>query len=129
MNVLLDTCAFLYWVSQSPKLSARARETIEDPDNRIFFSAASAMEIAIKQHSGKLILPDAADRYVPSKLQEHSFERIDIAVEHALHVYSMQWHHKDPYDLLILSQCILLGLPVLSDDTKFGSYPVTVIWK
>jgi PIN domain nuclease of toxin-antitoxin system len=110
-------------------MSVVARETIEDPDNRILFSAASAMEIAIKQHSGKLTLPDAADRYVPLKLQEHSFEMLDITVEHALHVYAMPRHHKDPFDLLIISQCIVLGMPVLSDDAQFTSYPVTVIWK
>jgi PIN domain nuclease of toxin-antitoxin system len=97
-------------------------------DNRVFFSAASAMEIAIKQHSGKLILPDAADRYVPAKLAEHSFEVLDVKVEHALHVYAMPWHHKDPFDQLILAQCLLLDLPVLSDDALFSRYGVTVIW-
>jgi PIN domain nuclease of toxin-antitoxin system len=128
VNVLLDTCAFLYWVSDSRRLPARARATIEDPDNRIFFSAASAMEIATKQRSGKLTLPDAAHLYIPRKLAEHAFERLEITVEHALHVYTMAWHHKDPYDLLILSQSILLGLPLLSDDSVFAHYPVTLIW-
>jgi len=54
---------------------------------------------------------------------------LDISVEHALHVYSLQWHHKDPWDLLILSQSILLKMPLLSDDSWFDKYPVTVIWK
>jgi PIN domain nuclease of toxin-antitoxin system len=129
VNLLLDTCAFLYWVSGSPKLSARAREAIENTANRIFLSAASAMEIATKQRSGKLILPDAAHVYVPKKLEEHAFERLDSTIDHALHVYSMTWHHKDPYDLPILSQSILLGMPIVSDDSLFGSYPVTVLWK
>jgi PIN domain nuclease of toxin-antitoxin system len=128
-NVLLDTCAFLYWVSDSRRLSARARATIADPDNRVYFSAASAMEISTKQQSGKLILPDSADRYVPSQLAEHAFERLDITVDHALHVSLMTWHHKDPFDLQILSQSILLRMPVVSDDSVFASYPVTVIWK
>jgi PIN domain nuclease of toxin-antitoxin system len=128
VDVSLDTCAYLYWVSGNPKLSARARAVIENPDNRIFFSAVSAMEIAIKQRAGKLSLPEPAHLYVPRTLQEHAFERLDLTVQQALHVHSMTWHHKDPFDLLLLSQCILLGMPILSDDAVFQNYPMTVIW-
>src|SRR5207245_2517889 len=128
-NALLDTCGFLYWASGDARLPARVRAILDDADNKIFFSAASAMEIVLKQHSGKLTLPEPAEIYVPKKLAEFEFEMLDIKVAHALHVSSMEWKHKDPFDLLILSQCILLKIPVLSDDGLFEKYPVTVIWK
>jgi PIN domain nuclease of toxin-antitoxin system len=67
--------------------------------------------------------------HVPEKLTEHRFQSLPITVEDALHVATMAWHHKDPYDLLILSQSILHNLPILSDDALFASYPVTVIWR
>jgi PIN domain nuclease of toxin-antitoxin system len=128
VNVLLDTCAFLYWTSGDPRLSARARDVIEDTDNTIFFSVVSAFEIANKQHSGKLTLPDHAERYVPAKLKEFSFQCVDIKIEHALCMRSLVWHHKDPFDLLIISQAICLGMPVLTRDDRFQNYPVTVLW-
>lgn len=128
MNVLLDTCAFLYWASSEKKLSARARDVIEDADNNVFFSVASAFEIAIKQHSGRLILPDEAGRSVPAKLKEFSFECVDIKLEHALYVRLLDWHHKDPFDRLIISQSICLQMPILTDDNAFKNYPITVLW-
>ncbi len=70
MRVLLDTHAFLWWVMDDAQLSDRVRDVICDRDNRIFLSAASAWELAIKVGIGKLTLPEPVETYVPSRLVE-----------------------------------------------------------
>jgi PIN domain nuclease of toxin-antitoxin system len=138
VTALLDTHTFLWWVTNDTRrLSRRVIRTLEDPDNRIFFSAASAMEIAIlaaedsqvsKGRRLEIRWPDAPDRYVEEQLHVNGFDRLPILVRHALHVYALPWHHHDPFDRLLIAQSHLEGMPLLSADSAFDRYPVQVIW-
>ena len=128
MRVLLDTHVFLWWITDDPRLSARARSVIGDGGNRLFLSAASGWEMAIKAALGRLELPDHPERFIPQQLSLNAIEALPVTMGHALHVYSLPLHHRDPFDRLIIAQAQLEKLPILTSDAQIARYPVEVIW-
>lgn len=128
MRVLLDTHAFLWWITDDPRLSERARKIIGDGKNRLYLSAASGWEVAIKAALGRLKLPDAPERFIPEQLALNAIETLPVRMSHALHIYSLPRHHRDPFDRLLVAQAQLEKLPILTADTQIARYPVEVIW-
>ncbi|MCJ7626408.1 MAG: type II toxin-antitoxin system VapC family toxin [Anaerolineaceae bacterium] len=128
MRVLLDTHAFLWWIMDDPQLSDRSREIISDGRNEILFSAASGWEIAIKARIGRLILPNPPDKFISEQIVENAFTPLAVQLSHALHVFHLPEHHKDPFDRLLISQCQLEGIPILTTDLFIPEYAVDVIW-
>jgi PIN domain nuclease of toxin-antitoxin system len=128
MNMLLDTHAFLWWIDDNPKLSPRAREIISDAGNMLFLSAASGWEIAIKARLGKLTLPDDLERFIADQLVANTFNSLPIQLSHALHVYTLPAHHRDPFDRILVAQSQLEDMPILTADPQIAQYPVEVIW-
>jgi PIN domain nuclease of toxin-antitoxin system len=84
MRVLLDTHAFLWWVTDDPQLSSTSRSIIADSGNILFLSVASVWEIVIKTKSGKLTLPESVEEYIPNRLALNRFESLDIQMTHTL---------------------------------------------
>ncbi len=128
MQVLLDTNAFLWWVTNDPKLSAKAKTIISNPQNDIFFSIVSAWEIVIKVQIGKLPLPETPDIYLPSRIAYYDFQTLSIEMVDVLKIWQLETHHKDPFDRLLIAQSQTHSLPILTADSKFSLYDVTVIW-
>lgn len=128
MNVLLDTHTFLWWIDDDPRLSPRAREIIGNADNTVFLSAASGWEIAIKARLGRLRLPDELARFIAEQMTVNAFRALPISLSHALHVYTLPAHHRDPFDRLLVAQSQLEGLPILTADPQIVQYPVQVLW-
>ena len=128
MRALLDTQAFLWWITDSALLSAHAREVIADSGSELFFSAASAWEIAIKAQRGRLQLPDRPGRFIPEQLSLNAFDPLPVELSHALQVYHLPDHHRDPFDRLLVAQSQLEDLPILTADPRFSKYDVQVIW-
>jgi len=128
MRALLDTHTFLWWNMDDPRLSEKASDFIADGSNEIFFSAASAWEIAIKAARGRLILPEPPQTYIAKRISLHHFSPLAVQVIHAVKVYELPEHHRDPFDRLLIAQCQLEGLPILTDDPNIARYPLTVIW-
>ncbi|MBC8136685.1 MAG: type II toxin-antitoxin system VapC family toxin [Fibrella sp.] len=128
MNALLDTHTFLWWLANDPQLSDLARDTIRNPTNYIFVSPASAWEIAIKCGTGKLTLPELPPTYVTSRILANGFEPLPITIEHVLQTYHLPFHHRDPFDRLLIAQSIVEDMPIISVDAVFASYPVRTIW-
>ncbi|NUO80894.1 type II toxin-antitoxin system VapC family toxin [candidate division KSB1 bacterium] len=128
MKVLLDTHAFLWLMVDDPRLSATARATFQDVNNHFLLSMASVWEMAIKAGLQKLKLPAPARDYVATRTQRHNIHVLDISLEHCGRVESLPFHHKDPFDRLIIAQAIIENLPILTDDKDFDSYPITKIW-
>ena len=128
MRALLDTHTFLWWNLDSPQLSANAREFITNGANEIFLSAASAWEIAIKAAKGRLTLPEPPDQYVANRLRLHQFSALPIELSHALEVYRLPDIHPDPFDRLLIAQCQLEDIPILTGDSEIGRYQIEVIW-
>ncbi len=128
MRILLDTHAFLWWVTDSDELSRRARRLIGDGRNEIFFSAASAWEIAIKSGLHRVTLPEDAQTYIPAQLEENAFQILPIQLQHALRVVTLPDLHRDPFDRLLVAQALSEELAILSRDERLATYSVRVLW-
>ncbi len=125
----MDTHVFLWWGTNDPQLSPLAQEIISDGENELFFSTVSGWEIAIKASLGKLEnVPQGLGDFLDEELPKNGFEVLPVRLKHALGVYDLPHHHKDPFDRLLIAQAIAEGLYVLSKDSKFSSYPVRVVW-
>lgn len=128
MRLLLDTHVFLWWIEDAPDLSRKARAAIANPDNQCFLSLASSWEMAIKLSLGKLRLPDAIERFIPQQLAENGFSQLQIDFRHVARVASLAFHHRDPFDRLLVAQAMEEKLSVVSADKQFAKYGVKRIW-
>lgn len=129
MKVLLDTHVFLWWVGGGAgRISARAKEAIEDPANEVYVSAVTGMEIASKASRGRLELPAPAERYVPDRMGRHRFHPLSIDVAHALRAGSLPDIHRDPWDRLLIAQAQLESMVMASADPAIGQYDLDLLW-
>lgn len=128
MRALLDTHAFLWWISDDRRLSDRAREIIADGRNELYFSAASGWEISIKVDLGRLEVPENLERFIGDQLSRNAITSLPIYLSHALHTRTLPDHHGDPFDRILVSQALLEKLPLLTADRQMARYPVEVVW-
>lgn len=128
MRLLVDTQAFLWWVDGGAKLSRKARGAIADPGNECLFSLASCWEMAIKVSLGKLRLEDPIDTFVPAQLSANRFSLLDISFRHTARVAKLAFHHRDPFDRLLVAQALEDGLAVVTADPVFLKYGVKRLW-
>lgn len=124
MKLLLDTHAVLWWLSGEPRFGAEASRHLADPTNQVFLSAVVVWEVAIKRSLGKLDAP--AD--LRSVLLGAGALPLPIGLEHAERVEELPWHHRDPFDRLIVAQALVEGAAVVTHDDTFESYDVPVVW-
>ena len=103
MDLLLDTNAFLWFCEDNPKLSSIGKQYIENPNNTSFISMASLWEIAIKLSLGKLKLKIPFEKFV-ELVEDNGFMILSITFEHALNVSKLEFHHRDPFDRLLISK-------------------------
>ena len=127
-DYLLDTCALLWWMADAPELGRAARRAIGDRRNRIVVSAATLWEIAIKTSFGKLTLSAPFDELIPAQLKLNGIDLLNIKVDHLSTLTTLPFHHRDPFDRLIIAQAIVEKLPVISLDGTFDAYGVTRHW-
>lgn len=128
MSVLLDTHVFLWWISDDPRLSRRARHILQDLAERRILSAASLWEIALKVGTGKLRLGENPKALLVSMMAAYRIETLPVQSSHTLAVLDLPAHHKDPFDRLLVAQGRLEALPLLTDDAWIRRYDVPVIW-
>ncbi len=128
MRVLLDTHVFLWWITDDPRLTVRARAVIGDGKNTIFFSAASAWEIAIKARLGKLKAPGDLRAFIAEQLALNNITPLPVRLSHALYVYVLPDYHRDPFDRLLVAQAQIENLLLLTSDLQIAKYAVEIIW-
>ncbi|MHC5825116.1 MAG: type II toxin-antitoxin system VapC family toxin [Nostoc sp.] len=128
MRALLDTHAFIWWVTNDPKLFANARDVIADSANILFLSVVSAWEIIIKNKLGKLTLLEPVEQYIPSRLAINRFESLPIQMSHVLQVASLPSIHRDPFDRILIAQSQVENLPIVTIDQLITQYLVQTIW-
>ena len=128
MKLLLDTHAFLWFIMGSANLSDKARILIEDPANERLLSVASLWEIAIKASLGKLALSSSFEDLIPEQLRLNGIGLLNIRVDHLSVLTTLPFHHRDPFDRLIIAQAILENFPVVSIDAAFDTYGITRLW-
>src|SRR4051794_28678776 len=119
MRLLLDTHTFIWFIMGSPTLSANARALIEDVANEKFLSVASLWEIAIKLSTGKTSLSAPFNEVIPQQLSLNGFELLNIAIDHTAMVATLPFHHRDPFDRLLIAQAVIEKMPILSADAVF----------
>jgi PIN domain nuclease of toxin-antitoxin system len=128
VRLLLDTHSFLWFVGGDSSLSVAARLLIEDADNSVLLSAASVWEIAIKVSLGKLHLEQPFDVLIPQQLLVNHIELLGITLQHTAIVARLPFHHRDPFDRLLIAQAIVEQIPVITRDPAFDAYPVQRLW-
>ncbi len=128
MKLLLDTHTFLWFIAGSASLSADARSLIEDAEHEKFVSIVSIWETAIKVSIGKMSLSAPFDVLFPHQLEINGFELLPVKIEHTSVVTSLPFHHRDPFDRLLIAQAIEEEMELVSIDEFFDDYGVTRLW-
>ena len=128
MRLLLDTHTFLWWVAASGELSRRAKSAVGSARNECFVSVASGWEIAIKVSLGKLRIDGALDRFLPEQLAANGFRALAIDLKHAARVATLPFHHRDPFDRLLVAQALEEDLAMVTADPVVVKYGVKRVW-
>jgi PIN domain nuclease of toxin-antitoxin system len=128
MRLLLDTHAWLWFVLGDQRLSTKARSFIEEAGNDKLISPASYWETAIKVSIGKYALPQPYDLFVQHAIAGQGFSLLPILPIHTSALVSLPFHHRDPFDRLLVAQSLAEGLPLISADAVLDAYSVQRIW-
>ena len=128
MNLLLDTVAFLWWVTDDPALSGEASEKIGDPSLEVFLSPVSVWEIVVKHALGRLPLPEDPASMVPRLREDHGFRELPLTEAAVLQLPRLPPLHRDPFDRMLLCQAIQHGLILVSPDEELWKYPIRTLW-
>lgn len=129
MRLLLDTHSFLWFIGGDERLSEVARELISDIDNEVLLSLGSLWEIAIKVSIGKLALGKPFEELIPEQLVLNEIAVLPIGLDDLSLVAKLPFHHRDPFDRLIIAQAITGELPIVGKDAEFTQYSVELIWR
>ena len=127
MRLLLDTHTFLWFVNDNPKLNDRLKDIIEDTNNVSYLSVASLWEMSIKFNLGKLTLNPNYEEFVEREVKTSTIQLLNIELEHLKVNSTLPFHHRDPFDRLIITQSIVEQIPIVSVDSAFDKYSVSVI--
>jgi PIN domain nuclease of toxin-antitoxin system len=128
MRLLLDAHAFLWFVLSDPALSPKARDLIADPDNDLYLSPASHWEIGIKVSIGKYQIPGSFESWMTQPLQINEIGILPILIGHTAAVIALPFHHKDPFDRLLIAQSLTEKMSIVSADTTLDAYGVSRLW-
>ena len=126
MNLLLDTHAALWAITDSPRLAKKARDLIESPRSTVWISAATVWEIAIKHGLGRGDMPISGQAAL-GYFQESGYRFLAIEPEHAAAVEELQAHHADPFDRILVAQALVEPMRLLTHDPIVARYSDTVI--
>ena len=128
MKLLLETHTLLWFIGGSLNLSDTARNAIVDRNNQRFLSIASLWEMSIKVSIRKLKLAMSFTDLVKREVNGNAIELIGVLPEHLDALAKLPFHHKDPFDRLIIAQSLVENMPIITKDTAFLNYPVKLLW-
>ncbi len=127
MHLLLDTHALIWHRRGSDRLSAKAGRMIADHANRVYISIVTLWEMSIKRSSGKLATANSPREYLEA-YQKQGAQLLSITPEHVMAIELLPFHHRDPFDRMLIVQAKLEGLILVTADDKFSQYGVPTIW-
>jgi PIN domain nuclease of toxin-antitoxin system len=125
---LLDSHSLLWYTLGVPQLSSTAKSVIVDPANEILISPASYWEIAIKVSIGKLILHQPYVDFIDACLNKYGFTILSVDPKHTARLIGLPFHHKDPFDRLLVAQALVESIPLISKDSVLDAYGITRFW-
>jgi len=124
VRLLLDTHAAIWWLADDDRLGHDAARLLAGGAHEVLLSAAVVLEVAIKRSLGKLSTPDA---FGPTLL-EGGARPLPVTLEHAEAVEALPWHHRDPFDRLLVAQAAIEGVAVVSGDPALRPYGIPLVW-
>jgi PIN domain nuclease of toxin-antitoxin system len=127
MKLLLDTHALLWAATAPENLSDEAHRLLEDGTHEVVVSVVTGWEIAIKQSLGKLELAQPAEIWLPRVIRETGLDMLPVELAAALRVRALPWHHRDPFDRLLIAQALESGHTIVTRDAVFDEYGVAVV--
>ena len=128
MKVLLDTHAFLWLITGDEQLSETAQKTFLDPANSLFLSAASLWEICIKESLGKLSLKNGWLKTIQDEIKANAIQWLPVEIPHCGQLTKLPFHHRDPFDRMLIAQAMVENLQLLRRDSRFSAYEIKCIW-
>jgi PIN domain nuclease of toxin-antitoxin system len=128
VRLLLDTHTFLWFILDEPGLSAKADALITDPENEVEISPATYWELAVKISIGKYSLPEPFQAFMEREIAMNDFRILHVEPRHTAALITMPFHHRDPFDRLIIAQASVEQVAVVSGDSAFDAYGITRLW-
>lgn len=127
MGLILDTHALIWLEEGDSRVTPELRKRI-DNEPELFISKASVWEMAIKVSSGKLQLRSSLDKFISEFLDDFECKLMDINLEEILFIQQLPFHHRDPFDRLLIAQAVCHNHSIVSVDVVFDEYEVNRIW-
>lgn len=128
MKLLIDTHCWLWQLSAPDRLPAVVLDMLGAPENQVHLSAASAWEITIKHGLGKLTLPEAPDRFLPSRLTALGHSLLPVELGHVLRLVGLPALHRDPFDRMLVAQALAEDMDLVTADRLVAAYGARVVW-
>lgn len=128
MKLLLDTHTLLWWWTDDPQLSTKAKRLIASDANLVLVSAASAWEVATKTRLGKLAIGAMALQRFHDLVQSDGFTHLPMTWQHAVHAGGLALDHRDPFDRMLAAQSFLEDAALITKDAAFGVFSTRVLW-
>lgn len=129
MKYLIDTAVFLHMIFDEPnRLSKKILTILKNEDNQLYFSAASAWEIAIKYSIGKLELKKNPAEWLPNIIIKMGLRPLPVTQHHAFELVKLPLYHRDPFDRILICQAIREKISLITPDSIFKKYKITVVW-
>ena len=128
MNLLLDSHTFIWMHNEPNKLSTKAAMEIVVLSNTLFLSIASIWEIQIKIQIGKFNFKDSLANIIAEQQKKNGLQILPVNLSHVLELENLPFHHKDPFDRLLIAQAKVENMTLVSSDPSFSAYSVNLLW-
>ena len=128
MNLLLDTCTFIWLASSPNEPSDAAAERIQDTTNELFLSLASGWEICLKSKTRKIQLPDKPLPWILGRLSYWHIKTLELDLQSIAGSAELPDFHKDPFDRMLVAQALTHGLTILTPDPFVRKYSAQTLW-
>jgi PIN domain nuclease of toxin-antitoxin system len=128
VRLLLDTHAFLWFLLDDPKLRITTRNLIGDPNNEIYVSPATYWEIALKIALRKYALHEPFEVFMEREMVINDFRILPIELKPVAPLTTLPFHHRDPFDHLLIAQAMVEQRPIVSGDPAFDAHSIARLW-
>ena len=128
MKLLLDTHALIWLIGGDKRLGEQAKKAFLNQNNSLFFSKASLWEMTTKISLGKLVLAERWLTVIEKEMISNGIQWLEIEIDHLKTLADLPFHHRDPFDRLLISQAISESMSIVSIDNQFSQYPLDIIW-
>jgi PIN domain nuclease of toxin-antitoxin system len=128
MKLLLDTSAFLWFLTSDRRLSGTAADAIRSPENEVWLSSVSLWEILVKYQLGRLPLPGPPSSYIPKQRKRHGIASLALRERAVAHLTKLPAIHRDPFDRMLVCQSLEHNLSLVTSDPALSAYPIKTFW-